>query len=136
MTWLAVPTVAVSAEKTQLRLYKINKHGQGQRLRFTGKKTRLWGCHNLRVKGARVHRAVHFGFSSCTLYSEKHCLPGSEVSARLGDDEPDTTQLTQGHSWFLGAEEKDHDYAKYSKAERGKIVRSWQCESEQPSASQ
>ena len=122
-----IGTAANAAQKTELRLYKVNKFGQGQRLRFTSKNSKLEGCQNLKFKRARVHRAVHYGFANCTLFAQKDCAKGSEVSARLGDDEPLQTALTQGHSWFLGAEEKDDPYAKYSKEERGKKVRSWSC---------
>lgn len=123
----AIESEAIGAEKTQVRLYKINKYGQGHRVWFTTKQSRLFGCHNLKMKSTTVHRLVHFGFESCTLFSAKDCAPGSEVTARLGDDEPEQTVLTEGHSWFLGVEEKDEDFAKYTKDERGKTVRSWRC---------
>ena len=74
-----------------------------------------------------MHRAVHYGFQSCTLYAKKDCAEGSEVTAKVGNDDPEQTVLTEGQSWFLGHEEKDEKYAKYSKEERGKKVRSWSC---------
>ena len=120
--------VALAEGKTQMRLYKISKYGQSQRISFTSKKSKLEGCHNLKIKSARVHRAVHFGFDSCSLYSEKDCAVDSLIGARLGDQDPQETVLSQGHSWFLGAELKDDKFYKYGKEERGQSVRSWSCE--------
>lgn len=117
---------------SEMRLYKINRHGQSQRVRFTGKKSKIEGCHNLSIKSARVHRAVHFGFAQCSLFSEKDCASESVISAKLADDKPPQTRLTQGHSWFLGAEEKKDAFPKYSKEERGQKVRSWSCEGYAP----
>ena len=121
-------SVAQAEGKTQMRLYKMSNYGQSQRIRFTSKKSKLEGCHNLKIKSTRVHRAVHFGFDSCSLYSEKDCATDSLIGARLGDKDPEETVLSQGHSWFLGAELKDDKFYKYSKQERGESVPSWSCE--------
>ena len=132
MSALAFCLPSFSAEqaegKTQMRLYKMSKYGQSQRVSFTSKKSKLEGCHNLKIKSTRVHRAVHFGFDSCSLYSEKDCAADSIIGARLGDEDPQKTALSQGHSWYLGAELKDDKFYKYSKEERGQPVRSWSCE--------
>lgn len=120
-----VPSVAQG--KSELRLYKMSKYGQSQRIRFTGKKSKLAGCQNLLLR-ARVHRAVQYGFESCTLYTSKDCLAGSEVAVKRTEQEPDNYELEEGFSWFLGAPPKDDAYPKYTKDERGQKLKSWQCQ--------
>ncbi len=120
--------IAQSDSKTQLRLYKISRHGNSQRIRFTRKDSKVEGCHNLKIKSTRVHRAVHFGFESCSLFSEKDCAPESVIKAKLSDEAPGKVLLTQGKSWYLGAALKDDEFYRYNKAERGKKVRSWSCQ--------
>ena len=127
MAVLAMPTSAQTDERSELRLYKMNKQGQSSRLRFTAKKSKLAGCQNL-VKAKRVHRAVQFGFAWCELYSEKDCPESASLYLKQGDDDEAYTRLAQGYSWFLGAEPKEERFPKYNRSERGQNVKSWRCE--------
>ena len=118
---------AAANDRSELRLYKINKHGQSSRLRFTSKKSKLEGCQNL-IKASRIHRVVQFGFQWCVVYSEKDCPESASLYLKQGDDKEAFTKLAQGYSWYLGAEPKDEKFPKYSKKERGQKVKSWQCQ--------
>ena len=103
-------------KRQEMRLYKINKDGITQRLRFTTKKSRTAGCHNL-MKRARLYRAMQFGFTQCRIYATKDCAQDSLMEFKREKEDEQVTDLTQGYSWYpIGAHE------------RGELVRSWQCE--------
>lgn len=107
---------ATGQERQYIRFYKINKHEQTDRIRFTGKKGRKAGCQNF-LKKTRVFKAIQFGYESCQLFSAKGCASGSEISVTRDKDEIATTTLTQGFGWLPESEHK-----------RGVKLRSWNCQ--------
>ena len=102
--------------RQEMRLYKINKDGITQRLRFTTKKSRAAGCHNL-MKRARLYHTMQFGFDQCRIYAGKDCAQDSLMQFKREKEDEQVTDLTQGYSWYPIGEH-----------ERGELVRSWQCE--------
>lgn len=104
-------------DRQRISFYKINKDGITQALRFTARKARKPGCHNL-LRKARLHRVVTFQYEVCHVYTKKNCAADSIMSFHL-EKEPETltTDLTQGYGWYpLG----DH--------KRGEKAKSWYCE--------
>lgn len=103
-------------DRQHIRFYKINRHEQTDRIRFTGKKGQAAGCHNF-LKKTRIFKVVQFGYESCQLYSKKDCAQGAEILVtRKKDSEPVNT-LTQGFGWLPESEHK-----------RGVKLRSWNCQ--------
>lgn len=114
---LNLPVFAQSdSQRQQIRFYKINKHEQTARIRFTAKKARASGCHNF-LKKTRVFKAIQFGFESCELYSKKDCPIGSEILVTREKNPEPTNLLTQGFGWLPESEHK-----------RGAKLRSWSCQ--------
>lgn len=105
-----------NSSRQEIRFYKINKDGITQRLRFTTRKSREAGCHNL-LKRARLYRAMQFGYHACQVFSEKNCASDALMAFKRDKEDESVNLLTQGYGWYpLG----EH--------ERGEIIRSWRCE--------
>lgn len=114
---LCIVLPAHSDETRQnIRFYKINKHEQTDRIRFTSKKGRTAGCQNF-LKKTRVYKAIQFGFESCQLFSKKDCPAGTEIPVNRDKDPEPTVTLTQGYGWLPQSEHK-----------RGVKLRSWSCQ--------
>ncbi len=108
---------ALANDRQTIRLYKANKDGITQALRFTAGKARKPGCHNLRLK-TRLFSAVQFGYETCHVYAKKSCNAESIMSFHT-EKEPEmhTTDLSEGFSWYPVGEHK-----------RGEKAKSWYCE--------
>jgi len=104
-------------DRQRFSLYKINKDGITQTLRFTTRKGRKPGCHNL-LRKARIHQAVQFRYKVCHVYAKKSCDAESIMSFHL-EKEPETTttDLSQGYAWYPVGDHK-----------RGEKAKSWYCE--------
>ena len=114
---LSLPALAQNdSKRQQIRFYKINKHEQTARIKFTAKKARAPGCHNF-LKKTRVFKAIQFGFESCELFSKKDCPIGSEIRVTRDKNPEPTNKLTQGFGWL-----PDSEHA------RGAKLRSWSCQ--------
>ncbi|RBP53408.1 hypothetical protein [Arenicella xantha] len=107
---------AETKQRQEIRFYKINKDGITQRLRFTTKKSRSAGCHNL-VKRGRLHRAMQFGYGSCQIFAKKDCDATSLMTFKREKETEVVSDLTQGYGWLPIGEH-----------ERGEHFRSWHCE--------
>lgn len=109
-------SAAKKKKRQDLRLYKVNKDGISQRLRFTKHKSKREGCQNLLLK-SRVFKVSQFGFKYCVMYSKKNCEAGSEMSFEHPNvDQAETIELSQGYAWLPIGE---HD--------RGERMKSWMC---------
>lgn len=114
------PFSSVEAKKEkkrqEIRLYKVNKDGITQRLRFTKRKSKRQGCQNLILK-SRVFKISHFGFKHCIVYSKKDCEEGTEMQfSHPKVDDLQTVELAQGYAWQPIGEHK-----------RGERMKSWMC---------
>jgi len=115
----AASTSTVDAKSRQeVRFYKVNKDGISQRLRFTTKKSRRAGCHNL-IKKARIHKVSHFGYAYCEVFQSSDCLEESKMQFAHDKVEESQTQLSQGYGWQPIGEH-----------ERGEKMKSWRCVAE------
>ena len=109
------PTLA--NERQSIRLYKVNKDGITQSLRFIASKARKPGCHNL-IRKTRLYSTVQFGYKVCHVYAKKSCDAESIMSFHT-EKEPEThtADLTEGFSWHPVGDHK-----------RGEKAKSWHCE--------
>ena len=108
---------ALANERQTIRLYKANKDGITQALRFTASKARKPGCHNL-IRKTRLYSTVQFGYEVCHVYAKKSCDADSIMSFHI-EKEPEThtSDLIEGYSWYPVGEHK-----------RGEKAKSWYCE--------
>lgn len=97
------------------RMYTANKYLQQRQITFV-RNTDEPGCHNLITK-RRIYRVAQIGFESCSVYAEKDCEEGTEISVRWKNKKDPTTVFTRGARWFLPGE-------------RGSKMASWKCEGE------
>ena len=114
---LAPHDVLTAKQRQEIRFYKANKDGITSRMRFTTRKSRKHGCHNL-IKSSRLFRVSQFGYQSCFIYSEKDCREDSKMTFSRDKGKVESTELLQGYGWSpLG----DNP--------RGEKMKSWQCSS-------
>jgi len=112
-----LPIADSQAKKRQeIRLYKVNKDGITQRLRFTSRKSKRPGCHNLLLR-SRVFKVSHFGYEHCKVYRKKECDPDSIVEFQHDKVDETVFELSQGYLWQPVGEHK-----------RGEKIKSWFCE--------
>lgn len=103
------------SQAADLRLYTANKQLQQRRISIV-RNTDEPGCHNL-ISKRKVYRVAQIGFKSCTLYSEKNCEAGTEISVSWKEKKPPINDFTPGARWFLPGK-------------RGSKMASWNCVAE------
>ena len=110
-------TVDAKAKKNRqdVRLYKVNKDGITQRLRFTKRKAKREGCQNLLLK-SRVFKISQFGYKHCVVYSKKNCEEDSKMEFTHSKFDDLVIELEQGYGWQPVGEHK-----------RGERMKSWMC---------
>lgn len=104
---------ATAVHSADFRIYTVNKQMQQSRA-FKLSDGGESGCHNLLVK-QRAHRVAQVGFERCTIYAERDCQTGSELTVRWKNEKKPTTEITQGARWFL-------------EGKRGTKMASWHCQ--------
>ncbi len=106
---------AFAKKRQEMRLYKVNKDGITQRLRFTSRKSKRPGCHNLLLK-SRVFKVSQFGYKSCQVFSEKNCAADSLILFKHNKIDEWVGDLDQGYLWQPIGDQK-----------RGQKMKSWSC---------
>ena len=111
---LALIAVSVPLEAANFRIYRANKHLQQDRVIATNEDEP--GCHNL-LLSLKIYRVAQIGYEYCTVYADRDCEAGSEVSVSWKQEDAPVTRFTQGDRWFLaGGDRRGHDMG------------SWYCE--------
>ena len=108
-------TVKADKKRQEIRLYKVNKDGITQRLRFTKRKSKRLGCKNLILK-SRVFKISQFGYKHCVVFNKKNCEEGTEMLFTHSSFDEPQIELTQGYGWQPKGEHA-----------RGERMKSWMC---------
>ena len=125
IAFIASPLIVNSSgyadDHGKVRIYKLNKKDQLVRLRRI--KMEAGSVCNNQKKNQKAHRFALIGFKSCTVYDNKNCRSGDEVSALWGggkyrsadiDISQPQTLLLEGTEWYFSSQENV-------------TIRSWSC---------
>ncbi len=104
-------TGCATVSAADFRIYWIDKEGNQRRV-FVLSNAGKPGCHSLPIK-RRVYRVAQVGFKECTIYAERDCQAGTELTVSWKNKKK-TTTITPGARWFL-------------EGERGSEMGSWHC---------